>query len=365
MLAQFWSVLVKDLQQWSRERQATAGPLLLPIVLMLITAVLMGYGGDEWNIGLVVEGQGPEARRLARVIEQVESNITPYFRVITRDSDEASRLAARGRLHLVVHIPADFDAQLAAGQPPVVHTRLFNINTDVTKNARLRLDHAILAYLADSGQAPVTVRQHTTQPEDVWRRAFIAGGAVVVALLVGAALNTAIMVAREWEGNTVKEIRLAPASLAAIAAGKLAAGLVATAAGTAVTVVVAVLLFGLRIPADRLPALVGVGVPAALAASGVGLGLGAMFRDYRTVQPLVLVICAGSFFASGGFSSVATLPPLVRRLNAYWPPSYVFEAMQWTMHAGEGFHLSGLWPGLTLAVLLGLAFGVWQLRRAM
>lgn len=63
-----------------------------------------------------------------------------------------------------------------------------------------------------------------------------------------------------------------------------------------------------------------------LSGGGLGLGLGAMLRDCRTVQPLLLIICAGGFVASGGFTSVATLSRLVRQLNASWSPSYVFDS---------------------------------------
>ena len=56
--------------------------------------------------------------------------------------------------------------------------------------------------------------QTTTRTDDVRRRVFIAHSAVILAIMVGSALNAAIMVAREWEHRTVKEVRLAPRPLA-------------------------------------------------------------------------------------------------------------------------------------------------------
>lgn len=358
-------VIAKDLRQWLRDRQALFGPLLIPIVLMLICTVLFGYGGDEWNIGLVVDAPGPQAQRFAETIETLHSNITPYFRIITRDAETAKALVVAGRLQLVITIPADFDQRLNAGLTPVIHTQLFNINTDMTKNVRLRLARAIQDFAVAQHTATVVIEQFTTRPTDVWRRAFIAGGAVIVALLVGAALNTAIMMAREWERNTVKEIRLAPHALPALITGKLVAGLVAACVNVAVALLVAVILFGLAIPLSRWPLWLGMGFGVAVTAAGLGLGLGAWLHDYRTLQPLLLVTAAGSFFAAGGYGSVATLPPAVRAFDQFWPPAYVFEALQGIMHMAVVPDLAGMIIALPLAAGVAVAWGAWMVRRAL
>jgi hypothetical protein len=364
-IEQTWGIIAKDVRQWARDRQALVGPMLIPLVLMLICTVLFGYGGDEWNIGLVVESQGTQAQRIAQTIEKLSGNISPYFRIITRDPLEAKQLVEEGRLQMVITIPADFDQRLDAGEPPIIRTQLFNINTDMMKNVRLRLERAIQDFQVAQAAAPVIVEQFTTRPDDVWRRAFIAGGALVVSLLVGASLNSAIIVAREWERNTSKEIRLAPHALAAIVMGKIIAGLIACAANVAATLLVAVTVFGLEIPVDRWLLLLGIGCAVAVAAAGLGLGLGAWLRDYRTLQPLLLVTAAGSFFAAGGYGSVATLPPAVRAFDVFWLPAYVFETMQALMHMAVVPDQSGVFIALPLAAGLGVAFGAWMVRRAM
>ncbi|HYG60804.1 MAG TPA: ABC transporter permease [Symbiobacteriaceae bacterium] len=360
---QMWSVLVKDLRQWRRDPQAAIGPMLMPLVMMFLTSILFGFGGDDWAVGLIVEGRGPAAGRLATAIEQARGQISPYFRIVTRDEKEAQRLAAAGRLHMVIAIPADFDDRMAAGQPAVVRTQVYNLNTDITKNVRLRLQHAIQDYLSAGGRAPVTVAQFTSLPADIWRREFIAGGAVILTLLVGATLNTAIMVAREWERRTVKVLYLAPHPVAAITAGKLAAGLVTTGINVAVSLIAAVGVFGLRIPSERWLPLLGTGLLAATAAAGLGLGLGAWLKQYRTLQPLIAVTAAGSFFAAGGWATIATMPPGVRLFARVWPPAYVFETMHDLMHRPALSDVSGAWLGFGAAAVLGVAFGGTVMRR--
>jgi len=363
-LQQTWGVFSKDMRQWARDWQAAFGPMMIPLVLLLICSVLFGYGGDEWNIGLIVEDNAAPAQALVQAIEDAHGNISPYFRIITRDAGEAQKLAQAGRLQMVITVPADFSARLASHRTAAIETRLFNVNTDMTKNMRLRLEHALQDFAVARGKAPVTVAQYTTRTTDIWRRAFIAGSAVILAILVGASLNTAIMIACEWERHTSKEIRLAPHPVAALATGTLLAGLASTVINVAITLAVAVGLFGLRIPSDRWLPLFAFGLGVALATAGIGLGLGAMLRDYRTVQPLVMVTAAGSFFVAGGFSSVGTLPPAVRAFDAFWLPAYAFETMQAMMHGATLPNIAATWLVLLLVIAVCMGFGTWMLWRA-
>ena len=84
------AVVHKDLRQWARDWQALVGPMLIPLVLMLLCGILFGFGGDEWNIGLVNEGAGPHAAALEREIRDLRGDIGPYFRVVTWQIGRAS-----------------------------------------------------------------------------------------------------------------------------------------------------------------------------------------------------------------------------------------------------------------------------------
>lgn len=111
--------------------------------------------------------------------------------------------------------------------------------------------------------------------------------------------------------------------------------------------------------------LLGLGLLVALAAAGLGLAAGAWLKNYRTLQPLLLVTAVGSFFMAGGFSTVATLPPGVRLFDRFWSPAYAFETLQWAMHAATLPALQASWVGFAVAVAVSLGLGVWALRRAL
>lgn len=362
-LDQFTGTVAKDMKQWARDRQALFAPMLLPIVLMFIATILFGFGGDQWNIGLVDKSGGAYAQSFTQAVEDSESNITPYFTIITRDEGEANRLIKEGRLQLVITIPEGFDQAMENGQTPTLDTHVYNINTDMMKNARLRLDRVLQDWSVQQGHSPITIDQITTRPDDIWRRSFIGGSAVILAIMVGAALNSALIMAREWEHRTAKELQLAPKARTGIIVGKIVAGLFAGMVSTAITLLFALTIFGLRIPPERIPMLLVYAGLTAIGFAGLGIAVGAWLKDYRAVQPLILVTLAGSFFAAGGFSSVPTLPAGVRAFDQYWPPSWAFETINnYTFMATPPDSIKPLIL-LSLLAVAGVAIGTLTARR--
>jgi len=79
------------------------------------------------------------------------------------------------------------------------------------------------------------------------------------------------------------------------------------------------------------------------------------------LQPLLVVTVAGSFFASGGYSSVATLPPFVQQFNTFWPLAYAFEMIQALLFDPIMPSLNNFLVGLVTGCVLAVGFGVWRM----
>lgn len=341
-----WFLARKDLLRWWRNPLSIVAGSLAPLVMLIISTVVFGIAGDAWPTGLVVESDGPAARRFVTILRESRSNITPYFNIVETDPGRAFDLARTGRLLMVIRIPADFDARLAAGQEPVIQTYQYNVNSDMSKNTRLRLDHVLQQFTAEMApdRAPLRVEHLTRLPDDVWRRTFIAGGVFAFALLVGGMLYTSTAAASEWTDSTVKELLLAPVHPAAIVLGKLLAGTVETLLTAAAIFGLGSLLMDLR-PGPHPWLLVGLSLLVALGSAAVGGVLGVWSQNIRLAHPVSIVLGVGFFFAAGGFTSVATMPTATRALAPYLPPSWAFESVQALLHGLPA-------PGLSTALLL-------------
>ena len=352
ILTSAWALAKKDTLNWWRNPLALVSGFLAPLVMLIISTVVFGFSGDSWPIGLVTESHGPASQRFLEILMTSRSNITPYFNVVETEPDRAFALARQGRLFMVIKVPKEFDAQVTAGGPATVETYQYNVNSDISKNTRLRLDHVVQQFTREvaSGLAPVRVEHVTRLPKDVWRRTFIAGGVFVFALMVCGMLYTSTAVASEWQNSTIKELLLSSAPRAAAVIGKLMAGIFATMVTSTVIFLLGYFLMDLR-PGPRPMALLGLSLLIALGSAAIGGFLGVWTRNIRVVHPLSIVLNIGFFFASGGFTSVATMPWFSRAAAPYIPQSWAFEtvqAMLWGLPA----------PGLTTTIIVFVAMAL-------
>ena len=342
------ALVSKDLRQWIRDPISIIAGLLAPLVMLLISATVFGIGGDAWPIGLTVDSHGPYSQRFVQMLKEAHSNITPYFTIVETDAAKSEQLAHTGRLFMWIHVPADFDAKIAQGQPATIETYQYNINTDMSKNTRLRLDNLLL-HFRDSvahDKTPLMVQYQTRMPLDIWRKTFIAGGAFTFALISCGLLYTSIAVATEWQKGTVKELLLSPSGQLVTVAGKILVSFVQTILTAALIFLLGAVFLGLRLEGDWLSTLLLILLTTLVFCCLGGL-LGALLKTIRTVLPISIIVSIGAFFVTGGFSSVATLPAAARIIAPFIPTTYAFETMQ-----GLFFHQPT--PLFTAAVLIFL-----------
>src|SRR5690625_1689379 len=150
-----------------RQKQFLVAPFLMPVVVMILTALIMGAGGDDWPVGLVNESDSVESQEFIESLETVHSNITPYFSIMEMEHEEASTAVKNGRLQMLIRIPDNFQ------ESQTVFTETFNINTDMMKNVRLRLEETVLNQLENNNELIAAPELITEKEEDVWRESFI------------------------------------------------------------------------------------------------------------------------------------------------------------------------------------------------
>lgn len=73
-----------------RQKQFLVAPFLMPVVVMILTALIMGAGGDDWPVGLVNESNTMESQEFVKTLKKTHSNITPYFSIKEMEYEQAS-----------------------------------------------------------------------------------------------------------------------------------------------------------------------------------------------------------------------------------------------------------------------------------
>ena len=141
------------------------------------------------------------------------------------DAQAARRALGRGRLVGAITLPAGFEAAVRRGETVPLEVQVDNLNEDLLFDLQRALPSAVLGFGHAVGLPGLraTIRERDLLPHDIPFLKYLAVSALALVAFVIAAALAALAVAREWEHKTLKLLRLSPASLGAVLAGKLAA----------------------------------------------------------------------------------------------------------------------------------------------
>lgn len=354
------AIIGKDLRIFFRRPTTVAVTLVPPIIFLLIILISAGAVGRN-PVALVVLNDGPRAHALASVIESSSA-----FRVRRADPGEAARLLSNLDVAAVVTIPADFDRLFEAHETDPVTIQVNNLNLDFTNDLRRSLPAAITTFYAQqaSNTVAVTMRETDLRTRDINLVQFELVPNLVLLLVVAGIVNGGLGAAGEFEGQTIKELVLSPASRWAIVAGKLFGGWVIAMLVAVVVVALGAALGILRPSGWYWLTTLGILALIGLASAGLGAAIGARLRTVTKVAPVAINLAIWLFFLSGGIGVAAFLPKWVQAIAAFTPTFYGVHALQMSIFYGSTDQLGRDVAVLGATAVIALAAGSLSLRRS-
>jgi ABC-type multidrug transport system permease subunit len=262
---------------------------------LLVLVSLFALTGSDAPLAVVDEDHGEYARRFVEAMRQV-----PHAFVLKpMDAEAARRALGRGRLVGAITLPAGFEAAVRRGETVPLEVQVDNLNEDLLFDLQRALPSAVLGFGHAVGLPGLraTIRERDLLPHDIPFLKYLAVSALALVAFVIAAALAALAVAREWEHKTLKLLRLSPASLGAVLAGKLAAS--GAVAAVAVLGAAAIVMAGYGVvPASPLAA-IGLLVVCVVLFSSLGAWIGALFRRTLPIVPLVFGLAMPLFIDCG------------------------------------------------------------------
>lgn len=336
------AVFKRNLKLLKRQKQLLVTPFILPVVVLILVSTIMG-GSDSWAIGLIDESDTDTSYEVINSFEGIHSEIEPYFDVMETEPDKAQNAVKDGRLHMAITIPEDFE------KTNKVFTETYNINTDMMKNVKLRLEHGLLKEMDDRGDLQIETNLQTEKPYAVPRSAFFAGSAFLLSLMLSATIIAANLFSFDRENRTRKEILLTPVNVHATGYGIMLASV--TVAILASIPILLLGVFAFQLGPQHLTQIYLIMIPVMFMCTTLGMIVAHFLKRFHIIQPIIIITFIGTFFATGGFAGVSMLPPIARGFSAFWPFSYVFEWLNPLLH-GFSNHLDSL--QYLLLVLAGI-----------
>jgi len=319
----------KDLVSWFRTPVHVLVSFAPIIVIMLVFGLVMG-GGETMPVAVVLDDPDDSiSQQFADTVRDIGTVNFAWFEVVTTDREKAEALFQKNELLGIIEVPAITD-RLQSGEDAIVNLRISNLNDDITKNFRQRVQEACLVFndqlqvsSAVSISPSIKANFITFLPEDLPPLVFFGAGLVALAILMGGINNACTLVAREFEENTYKELVLAPGTISVIT-GKWASALAQTFISVGIIWGLAALVCDF-IPYGSILPLLFLVLVGGLAFAGLGTLLGLYFKQ---VIPAAI---AGMLFSIvgwwfGGVIWADIWPQSMQGIIAALPTTYLIRA---------------------------------------
>lgn len=360
------AIIVKDWTRFFRQPFFMVISVIIPLVFIFFYSLVIPVSATN-PVMVADEDRTTASARFIEVMEDIHSVEAPYYEIVTTDALQArTAFEDQSALALVV-IPEGFADDVKAGDAQV-ELHLNNINSDYSKNLRLRLDHAT-RIVNDDLVGPVAEVQETSWlPVDPTMLGYISTSLLLFGVLYASMVNTGLNVASEWNDRTVKNLLLSPVGRGALVAGKVISGLGQSLLSILLVLLVLLVGFEFRPQGDPL-LMAGIVVLTMLLGAGIGALVAVVSKKTLAVASGLITIAVLFFLVSGNEESLRGLA-WGQPTTALWqfslalPPTYAFMAARSLFLTGDTATLSRDLLVVAAAALAFLSLAVIALRRA-
>ena len=341
-----WACMKKDIRSALSERTFTIISIVIPVNILILLSLFV-VGGGYAPTAVVMQDTGPYAQQFYQAMDGAHS-----FRLQKASAAEANDLLQAGQIVAVVTIPANFDTSIQQNQPVQVRVEINNLNTDFTNDIRRAVPLSITSFYGKAFPNVVTVvpKEHDSYQQDTDYIPYLTVSILVVGLMLGGTLLSAIGAAREWESETMKELLLSPASRWSIIVGKMLGALVVGLAS--VVIVLAVLIFVIGVWPIHWGEVIGFSLLTMTIFIAWGTLLGTWIKQRTPVVALAIGSTLPLFFLSGAFGPISFGTPLTQVLAQLFPMYYAIVVQQ---HAFHDFTLNTYGLPVNVLILCGYA----------
>jgi len=363
---------IKDLRAFTRDRMQLVAFILMPIFMM----IMMGFIFPSQNslndtpFGVVNHDDGEFGNQIALTLR--EMSIEPdkkVFDITTPETEEeAIELIKKQAINGAVIIPADFSSMITKGEQGKITVITNQSNPQISQIMSSMLNSIMseLSYQMATRQISVIIPD-ATNPEAVVRPfvletkgvvqgesnyfQFMAPGLMAMVIMMAVMTGIAASVSQERELGTLDGMLSAPTSRLSIILGKSFAQIVRGLLQAGITLMLAILVFGISINGSPLLLIVLL-ILTVFSFIGLGMLISALASQQQTATTIMMTLTMPMMFLSGAFFPIEQMPTVMQWVSRILPLTYAVDALRKCMVLGTGI------SGMMTEILVMVGFGV-------
>jgi ABC-2 type transport system permease protein len=272
--------------------------VVVQAVTFLLLVTLFGMTGAYAPTIVVNNDHGPLAQEF---INNLQNDHRSFALTFMSNETTAREQVAQGNYVAMIVIPQGFSQGILEGKTIPISVFIDNINTDMTSDIERAVPSAVLSFgegLNFEG-LNASVAEADTYSHDTSFINYMIVSALVLDAFIIAGILSALSVAEEFESKTARLLEVSPVHPLIPLLGRVMATALVSAGALAITVVVALVGYGIS-PVNPL-AMVLTLLSCVVIFSCVGAALGAVMKKTLPVAMLVLGIALPLFLFSGSY----------------------------------------------------------------
>jgi ABC-2 type transport system permease protein len=339
-----WAVAIKEL------RQATRDPLSLGLLLGLPAALLLLYGFalnfDVKHIALAVQDRDRSAASRDLVASFVNSNYFDLVADLPAGADLA-RLTERRQAKAILVIPEGFSRELEAGRVSPVQlvvdgadaqtaTTILGYASAIAAESNVRILREALGPVRGASLPGIAYESRVWFNPELQSTQFLIPGLIGFILMLTAVIATALSMVRERERGTMEQLQVTSLRPVQLIAGKLLPYLGVSLMATAIILVTAQFVFGVRVQGPLLD-LFAVTLLFLVGALAWGLLVSTVATSQaEAFQFGALSAMIPAIFLSGFIFPLRSLPPVLEAISYAFPTRYFLVVVRGIVLKGAG-----------------------------
>lgn len=346
----------KEFFQILRDPSSMGIAFLMPVVLLLLFGFGVSLDAEHIPIALVVEQPSADTASLVG-----EFKGSRYFDTITMyDMREAEQAFRAHRVDAIVYLRQDFARRLRLPGGATIQVIVNGVDANNGRIISGYVEGVWRTWLEHEAQSrgeklymPVQIEQRVWFNSELRSRNFLVPGLIALIMTLIGALLTAMVMAREWERGTMETIMVTPVVMREVILGKLLPYFILGTGGMALSVAMAVFLFGVPLRGSLWLLFVASSL-FLLVALGMGLLISTLTKDqFLASQVAIVSTFLPAFILSGFIFDIGSMPLIFRVFTHLIGARYFVAILQTLFLAGDVW--SVLLPN-ALALLVMAAF---------
>lgn len=357
------ALYVVNAREFLRDRLAVFIVLLLPVAFAAFFGVMFGGSGEfTLHVGVVNVDTGPAGNQLLADLQTPEMEKM----LSLRSGTQAEMLEAltKEKVSVVVVLPADMSASLAAGKPATVEV-FYDPARPTSVGVGLGLVRTLLnEYNQALSGSPrlLLMEEKSVQTHPLRSIDFHVPGLLGISMVWLGLFGTAQPLVEQREKQVLRRLRVTPLTTMSLLVAQVAWRVTIGLLQAALFLLVGHLGFGVRM-AGNWALFFGAVTLGALVFVSLGYFLAGVASSSEGVAGVVQLVNFPMLFLSGSLFALESLPAVFKPLAAFMPLTYLSDALRQIMVGAQPLY--PLWLDFTvlggcLVIFLALAVKFWR-----